>query len=97
MTFINNVKGFALVYKESAKKDLAVLDTKFAKIIEEKLEKLVEGASNLDVTKLKAFDIPTYRLRHGDYRAIYEVYKHKIIVLVVMVGHRKSVYKRYKE
>ncbi|MFB6088786.1 MAG: type II toxin-antitoxin system RelE/ParE family toxin, partial [Candidatus Aenigmatarchaeota archaeon] len=33
-----------------------------------------------------------YRLRIGDYRAIYEVDKKKEKVVVLFIGHRKNVY-----
>jgi mRNA interferase RelE/StbE len=33
------------------------------------------------------------RLRVGDYRIIYEVIHHELVVLVVRVGHRGTVYR----
>ena len=33
-----------------------------------------------------------YRIRAGDYRAVYAVKDDRLIVLVVKVGHRKEVY-----
>lgn len=43
------------------------------------------------VTKL--IDDPGYRLRVGDYRVILDIEKEKLIILVLMVGHRKNIYK----
>ena len=96
MTFQNNLKGYKLVLKESAQKDLGQIDPLIAHAIEKKLQALVLGATNLDIKKMADCAVPTYRLRHGDYRAIYEVYKNEIIVLVVRIGHRQSIYKRFR-
>jgi mRNA interferase RelE/StbE len=95
VTFINNVKGYKIVYKEVARKDLAKIDPKIVRAIEEEFDKLILGVSNLDIKKMEGQKIPTYRLRHGDYRVIYQVHKAEIIVLVVMADHRKAIYKRY--
>ncbi|MBU2522928.1 MAG: type II toxin-antitoxin system RelE/ParE family toxin [Nanoarchaeota archaeon] len=36
---------------------------------------------------------PYYKLRIGDYRAILDIKKDKLLILLVEVGHRKNVYK----
>ena len=36
----------------------------------------------------------SYKFRIGDYRAIIDIYKNKLIVLVLKIGHRKKIYKR---
>jgi len=35
---------------------------------------------------------PFYRLRIGDYRAIYEIHKEEGKVVVLFIGHRRKVY-----
>lgn len=35
---------------------------------------------------------PGYRLRVGDYRVIIDIDKGKLLILILKVGHRKSVY-----
>jgi mRNA interferase RelE/StbE len=34
-----------------------------------------------------------YRIRIGDYRVLYELQKHRLVVFVVKVGHRRDVYR----
>jgi len=34
-----------------------------------------------------------YRLRVGEYRVIMDIYKDKLVILVIKVGHRKNIYK----
>jgi mRNA interferase RelE/StbE len=37
-----------------------------------------------------------YRIRVGDYRVIYAVEKHRLVVLVIALGHRRDVYRGLK-
>jgi len=34
-----------------------------------------------------------YRVRVGDYRILYEVDEGTVVILVVMIGHRRDVYR----
>jgi mRNA interferase RelE/StbE len=33
-----------------------------------------------------------YRVRQGDYRIIYEVIYHRLVIDIISVGHRKDIY-----
>jgi mRNA interferase RelE/StbE len=35
---------------------------------------------------------PGYKLRVGNYRVILDIEKEKLIILVLMIGHRKNIY-----
>lgn len=48
----------------------------------------------LQVKKLKGEE-NLYRTRIGDYRIVYEVQKREVQVIVIKIGHRKEVYRRY--
>lgn len=39
---------------------------------------------------------PYYKLRVGEYRIIMDIINEDLIILVVEVGHRKNIYKRFK-
>ncbi len=43
---------------------------------------------------MQGAETPQLRIRIGDYRLIYEVHDHELVVLVVQVGHRRDVYRR---
>jgi mRNA interferase RelE/StbE len=38
-------------------------------------------------------DEPYARVRVGDYRVIYQVEAHQLIIIVVKIGHRKEIYR----
>ncbi len=48
---------------------------------------------SLDVKKLAGF-VSLYRLRYRDYRIVYEIQDTKLIIHVVLFGHRREVYKK---
>lgn len=35
----------------------------------------------------------TYKLRAGDYRIIADLFKEKLCILIIKIGHRKNIYK----
>lgn len=37
--------------------------------------------------------VPTWRMRAGDYRVIYEIEDARLLVLVIRIGHRGNVYR----
>ncbi|MGI8426099.1 MAG: type II toxin-antitoxin system RelE family toxin [Actinomycetota bacterium] len=43
--------------------------------------------------KLTNFDPPAWRVRVGEYRIVYEIYEHELLVLVVNIAPRGEVYK----
>lgn len=58
----------------------------------EKLDTVAEDPFSF-VTKLKSIDF--YKLRVGDYRVIMSIENKRMIIFVVEVGHRSSVYRKY--
>ena len=67
------------------------LDKKIIPVIKAAIADLADNPRPYGYKKLKGED--AYRIRVGDYRVIYEINDDKIIVTVVMVGHRKDIYK----
>jgi mRNA interferase RelE/StbE len=39
---------------------------------------------------------PYFRLRVGDYRVIMDLQQEKCIILIIEIGHRKNIYKKYR-
>ena len=66
---------------------------KFARRLRDKLEHLAKDpyAANRNITKLQ--DRPGYRLRVGDWRAIYEIQGQELVILVLKTAPRGKVYR----
>ncbi len=93
MTFVNNLKGYRIIYAVQAKKVIDKYPKNIAQKIYEKLDELVAGEQKLDVKKLKNHQDQRYRLRVGDYRVVFDLEDDEII-MIVDVDHRKNIYRR---
>ena len=84
------------VYSHSAEKDLSCLPKTVASRITNKILEYCSQKTPLEhAKKLKGIEIPTYRFRVGDYRAIFRLdakTKQVVILVVLKVAHRKQVY-----
>lgn len=83
-----------MIIRKSAQKDLRSIPKKQAQAILDKLEQLEQGAGeNLDVCKLQGQG-GLYRLRHGNYRAIFT---HDYVLILVRVRSRQSAYRNVQK
>ena len=82
---------YTVILKKKAKKFLDSLSLNNKKRIISAIEKLPEIG---DVKKLSGHD-EYFRLRVGDYRIIYTIDNGKYIILVINIGNRGEIYKRY--
>lgn len=85
---------YQLTYKKSVDKDLRKLTIAVRKQIVKKIQTLAIEPRPSGSTKLRD-STDLYRLRHTDYRIIYQINDNKLIILIVKVGHRKEVYRDY--
>ena len=79
-------------YSRDAAKALLRMPTNVSTLIRRKIDILARDpyAPNANVKALKGR--PAYRLRVGDWRAIYELDKGRVVVLVLDIGPRGSIY-----
>ncbi|MGD1100284.1 MAG: type II toxin-antitoxin system RelE/ParE family toxin [Thermoplasmata archaeon] len=80
---------FQIIWSESAARQLAKLDRGVAKRIFDKVEGLRDEPFR-QVRRLTG--LPYFRLRVGDFRVFVEVNQSDLLVLVLKVGHRESIY-----
>lgn len=81
---------FEIIWSESAAKELKKLDRSVAKQIFQKVSELRENPYR-NVKKIVGS--PYFRLRVGDYRVVIDIQNEVLRVLVLKVGHRKSIYR----
>ena len=58
--------------------------------IRNRIRALADEPRPFGVEKL---DENLYRVRQGNYRIIYKIYDHKLLIIIVLVDHRKEVYR----
>lgn len=82
---------YSIVLKKKAKKFIDKLPKNEKVRIVSAIEQLPNGE---DIKKLKGYS-DLLRLRIGDYRIIYKIDNGKYIILVIDVGNRGDIYKKY--
>ncbi len=80
---------FAVLLHPRATKELEKIEDQIRSRIKEKLKELRDNPERIGKL-LKNSDF--WSLRVGDYRAIYEIDRHKKQIVILFIGHRKKVY-----
>ena len=83
---------YEIIFTDKASKQLKKLEKNDQERIIKSLER-IRIRPEVHITKL--VDDPGYKLRVGDYRIILDIEKEKLIILVLIVGHRKNIYKKW--
>lgn len=82
---------YKITFKKSVAKDLRSIPSSDVKRILDRINALADNPRIEGSVKLSAQE--RYRVRQGLYRIIYEIRDEILIVHVVKVAHRSSVYK----
>jgi len=85
------VASYKVLIKPSAVKELERVPLKARRKLAVKIRALAEAPRPHGVEKLSGQE--RYRLRQGDYRAIYGIDDAEQTVLIVKVGHRGDVFR----
>ncbi len=85
---------YKVVFTDKANEQLNKLDKHVASLIIGWIEKNLEGTENprQHGKGLTANRLGEWRYRIGDYRIICDIQDEEIIILVLEIGHRRSVY-----
>lgn len=84
---------YNILYTKRAAKAFREMSKDTSIAIRQKLEQIAQApfAQHRNVTKLQGRE--GYRLRHGDWRVIYEILQDEIVILVLEIGLRKEIYR----
>ena len=85
------MENYNLVFKKSVTKDLRNIPNNDVKRILERINLLLENPRADGCIKLSGQE--KYRARQGVYRIVYEIQDSELIIIVVKVAHRGTVYK----
>jgi len=86
--------AYRLLLLPGAAKDLRDLPENVARRAEHGLERLAEDPGLGDRLRGPLAGLWSYRV--GDYGIVYEIRDQELIVLVVMLGHRRAIYERVR-
>jgi mRNA interferase RelE/StbE len=84
--------AFRLLYLPGAARDIRELPRAVAERARRGLERLAEDPRL--GKPLQGELRPFWSYRVGDYRVVYEIRNQELVVLVVMLGHRREIYER---
>ncbi len=82
--------SYNITFKKSVAKDLRNIPNPDIKRILTRIDTLANNPRAEDCIKLSGQE--RYRVRQGNYRIIYEIHDDRLVVMVIAVGHRSSVY-----
>lgn len=82
---------FSIIILPKAKKQLLKLEKKTIEIILKKIYSIKENPLHY-IERLK--EIPSWKLRIGDYRAIMSINTREKKIFIEKIGHRKEIYKK---
>lgn len=83
---------YEIIFTDKALKQLKKLEHDDQERIIKSLER-IRIRPEAHVTKLVGD--PGYRLRVGNYRVLLDINKGKLLILILKIGHRKSIYKNF--
>jgi mRNA interferase RelE/StbE len=85
---------YKIEFTKQSLKDLSKLNKSQAQIILNKIEVIGKDPhrKNNNIKPLKGYDDKVFRLRVGDLRVIYEIIDSKLVIKVIKVQPRGSVY-----
>ena len=83
---------YRLEYRASVKKELRKIHQTDRRALISKILLLRENPRPEGSAKLKG-STDLFRVRHGDYRVVYQIQNSHLVVLIIRVGHRREIYK----
>lgn len=82
--------NYKITFKSSVAKDLRAIPTADVQRILSCIDELAENPRAHGCIKLSGNEL--YRVRQGNYRIVYEIRDGELVVVVIKVAHRSSVY-----
>jgi mRNA interferase RelE/StbE len=82
--------NYKITFKSSVAKDLRAIPSADVQRILSRINELAENPRADGCIKLSGHEL--YRFRQGNYRIVYEIRDGELVVVVIKVGHRSSVY-----
>ena len=85
--------SYEIRFKKSVAKDLRRIPTQDVQRILSRIDALSEDPRPFDCTRLSGMD--NYRIRVGHYRILYQIEDNYLVVQIIKVAHRSTVYRNH--
>lgn len=85
------MESYKIEWKSSAQKELRKLDKTVIPRLIEAVAALANNPYPVGCRKIVGSE-SSYRVRVGNYRIIYQVQNQELIIEIIKVGHRQSIY-----
>lgn len=86
--------AYSVTFTKASKRQFDTLPQPAKQRLGSAIEQLTHDPRPAGAIKLSGKDA-LYRVRGGDYRAIYQIQDKRLLILVVKVGHRREVYREH--
>ena len=84
--------AYSVTFTKASKRQFDKLSRPVQQRLGAVIEQLTRDPRPAGAIKLSGED-GLYRVRGGDYRAIYQIQDARLLILVVKIGHRREVYR----
>jgi mRNA interferase RelE/StbE len=81
---------YSITFRDRVIKSLVKINEPYYSAVKKQIYDLAENPRPQGYRKLKGRK--GYRIRVGDYRVIYEITDHVLLIEVIDLGHRKDIY-----
>lgn len=85
------MERYEVIFTANVERELRHIPRTVLQRVLDRIGALAEDPRPHGVKKLRGQE--TYRVRQGDYRIIYTIEDHILVVTVVRIGHRSDVYR----
>lgn len=85
---------YSIQLLKSAVRDLESLDKSVGARIGQRIKWLAENLDAIEPKRLTGQLAGLYKLREGDFRIIYQVFRTEKLIVVHCIGHRRDVYRK---
>ena len=85
--------SYEVRFKKSVTKDLRRIPTQDVQRVLGRIDALSEDPRPFDCTRLSGKD--NYRIRVGHYRILYQIEDNYLVVQIIKVAHRSTVYRNH--
>lgn len=83
-------KTWTITFKQSVARDLRAIPDADVRRILDRINTLASNPRGDGCVKLAEQE--HYRVRQGVYRIVYEIHDDRLVIIVIKIGHRSSVY-----